>query len=244
MNFATKTKRRQGIVWIIWFVVFIVAMLGAYNLGGIRSSSELLLGMETHDERLGYLFPWQAYYRRWKKQSLRRYRAWKERYRQAKRTAMLARLVLLGMVPLARLVERITKRQVHYQVGALPILYSLLETLKIRHIINRYCPTQAQVDHGTVAIVLVINRLMFPLPMYQVADWVGQTILATVLGVPAQKFNDDRLERTLDALYPHLESIWMEIVTVAIRKADIDLSVIFYDLTAFIVHGRYTVYSP
>ena len=28
-------------------------------------------------------------------------------------------------------------------------------------------------------------------------------------------------------------------VTVALRKADIDLSVIFYDLTAFVVHGRY-----
>ncbi|MEA3457587.1 MAG: IS1634 family transposase [Candidatus Thermoplasmatota archaeon] len=109
----------------------------------------------------------------------------------------------------------------------------------MRHIINRYCPTQAQVDHGTVAIVLVINRLMFPLPMYQIADWVGKTILAAILRVPAEKFNDDRLERTLDALYPHLENIWTEIATVALRKANVDLSVIFYDLTAFVVHGRY-----
>jgi transposase len=29
------------------------------------------------------------------------------------------------------------------------------------------------------------------------------------------------------------------VVTVALRKADVDLSVIFYDLTAFVVHGRY-----
>ncbi len=239
MNFATKTKYRQGIVWIVWLLVFLVAMLGAYNLEEIRPNTELLLGMETHDERLGYLFPWQAYYQRWKKQSLRRYRVWKKQYHQAKRTAMLAQLVLLGVMPLARLVEWITKRQVHYQVGALPVLYALLETLNVRHIINRYCSTQSKIDHGTVAMVLILNRLMFPLPMYQVSDWVGQTILAATLKVPAEKFNDDRLERTLDAIYPHLESIWTEIVTVAIRKADIDLSVIFYDLTAFIVHGNY-----
>jgi transposase len=43
----------------------------------------------------------------------------------------------------------------------------------------------------------------------------------------------------LDALSPHLEAIWLEVVEVAISKADVDLSVIFYDLTAFIAHGRY-----
>jgi transposase len=80
---------------------------------------------------------------------------------------------------------------------------------------------------------------MFPLPLYRVADWVGQTVLTAVLGVPAAKFNDDRLERTLDALAPHLEAIWTQVVTVALRKADVDLSVLFYDLTAFVVHGRY-----
>lgn len=53
----------------------------------------------------------------------------------------------------------------------------------------------------------------------------------------ATKFNDDRLGRMLDALYPHL---WLEVIEVAIGKADVDLSVIFYyDLTAFIAHGRY-----
>jgi transposase len=119
------------------------------------------------------------------------------------------------------------------------VLYALLETLHMRSIINRYCPTQGQVDHGTVALVLVLNRLMFPLPLYRVADWVGQTVLTAVLGVPAAKFNDDRLERTLDALAPHLEAIWTQVVTVALRKGQVDLSVLFYDLTAFIVHGRY-----
>jgi hypothetical protein len=58
--------------------------------------------------------------------------------------------------------------------------------------------------------------------------------------VPAAKFNDDRLGRTLDALYPHLEAIWLAVVERAMLKADIDLSLIFYDLSAFIAHGRYS----
>jgi transposase len=176
---------------------------------------------------------------RWKKRALRRYRAWQQKYRQAQRAAQWARLVLKGLVPMAWLVERLTSCQLRYQLGALPVLYALLETLHMRSIINRYCPTQGQVDHGTVALVLVLNRLMFPLPLYRVADWVGQTVLTAVLGVPAAKFNDDRLERTLDALAPHLEAIWTQVVTVALRKGQVDLSVLFYDLTAFIVHGRY-----
>jgi transposase len=90
-----------------------------------------------------------------------------------------------------------------------------------------------------VALVLILNRLMWPLPLYQVADWAGQTVLGAVLGLDPVKLNDDRLGRTLDALYPHLEMIWLEVVETAMLKADIDLSVIFYDLTAFTVHGRY-----
>jgi hypothetical protein len=140
---------------------------------------------------------------------------------------------------MAQVVEWLTAGQVRYQVGALPVLYALLETLGVRQVINRHCRSRAEVDHGTVALVLVLNRLLCPLPLYQVADWVGQTVLGGMLGVSAAKFNDDRLGRTLDALYPHLEAIWLEVVETALLKADIDLSVIFYDLSAFVAQGRY-----
>lgn len=80
---------------------------------------------------------------------------------------------------------------------------------------------------------------MLPLPLYQISDWVGQTVLVSVLGIPASKFNDDRLGRTLDALYPHLNAIWGDIVAVALQKSGVDLSVIFYDVTAFVTHGQH-----
>jgi hypothetical protein len=77
-------------------------------------------------------------------------------------------------------------------------------------------------DPGAVSeLVLILNRLMFPLPLYQVADCVGRTVLVNVLGIPAAKFNDDRLGRTLDGLYPHLETLWLEVVEVALLKAEV-----------------------
>jgi transposase len=237
-HFATKPAETRILVWLIWLIavlVFIHPMAGA---GYQVDSPPALVGVVSYDPKAGPLFPWQARYR-WKKYALARYRAWRRAYRRAKRAARLARLALSGVLTMAQVVEWLTAHQVRYQVGALPVLYALLETLGVRQVINRHCPSQAEVDHGTVALVLVLNRLMFPLPLYQVADWVGQTVLVGVLGLPAAKFNDDRLGRTLDALYPHLETIWLEVVERAILKADIDLSVICYDLTAFVAQGRY-----
>ncbi len=197
-----------------------------------------LAGVVSHNPQSGSPFPWQPR-QRWKKHALRRYRAWQKGCRRAKWAARRARLAMTGAVTLSQLAGWLTTGQRHYQVGSLPVLYALLETLQVPQIINRHCASRGEVDHGTVALVLVLNRLMFPLPLYRVADWVGRTVLAHQLGIPAAKFNDDRLERTLDALFPHLEAIWLEVVTCAIRKAEIDLSVIFYDLTAFIAHGNY-----
>lgn len=237
MNIATKSARKRILVWVIWFLVLLAFSQPGASNDNIAGSPPLL-GVVSHQLQNGPLFPWQPRYR-WKQRALAKYRAWRRAYRRAKWQARLARLTLRGAVSLAHIVDWLTLDQRKYQVGALPVLYALLETLQIRHIINRHCPTRADVDHGTTALVLILNRLMFPLPLYQVADWVGRTVLVSVLGIPAIKFNDDRLGRTLDALYPHLEAIWLEVVEVAMLKADIDLSVIFYDLTAFIAHGRY-----
>ena len=238
MNFATKAGHRRILVWLIWLTVLLAGLQPALQQVYQPDRAVALLGVVTHDQQAGSLFPWQPRYR-WKKWALVKYRAWRRAYRRAKRAALLAGLALSGLMRMAQVVDWLTAHQVRYQLGALPVLYALLETLKVRQIINHHCPSQAEVDHGTVALVLVLNRLMFPLPLYQVADWLGQTVLVAMLGVPAAKFNDDRLGRTLDAIYPHLETIWLEVVETAFLKADIELSVIFYDLTAFVVQGRY-----
>jgi transposase len=237
MHFATESTRTRIWVWLVWAFVLIACLTRPTSFS-LDFTPAPAVGVVLQEEEAWTLFPWRSRYR-WKKWKWRRYQVWRQRYRRARRVAGLARLALRGMMPMAQVVDWLTASQLRYQLGALPVLYALLETLNVRDIINRHCPTRAKVDHGAVALVLILNRLMFPLPLYHIADWVAQTVLVGVLGIPAAKFNDDRLERTLDALAPHLEAIWLEVASTALQKADIDLSVVFYDLTAFVVHGRY-----
>jgi transposase len=44
----------------------------------------------------------------------------------------------------------------------------------------------------------------------------------------------------LDAISKHSRDIWQDVVHRALVRAEIDLSIIFYDLTAFVAHGAYT----
>lgn len=234
---ATNERQERFWVWLIWLIVITSAMSTGTSLE--PEPGRLLLGIAVESEKgKTPMFPWQREWRV-KKWAYEKYKAWQRQYRKAKRSRQLAQVAMAGMMPFAQVVDALTAKQVCYKLGALPVLYALLESLEVRQIINRHCQTKAEVDHGAVALVLVLNRLLLPLPLSQVSDWIGQTVLVAVLGIPATKFNDDRLGRTLDALYEKLGPIWVEIIDVAIRKADIDLSVIFYDVSAFVAHGSY-----
>ena len=237
-HFATKESQIRVAVWVVWFLVILAALVQS-STGMPTAPTSPLLGVVVHDAaQSGALFPWLST-SRWKKWALHQYRTWRSTYQRAKRTAQMARLAMQGVLTMAQVVDWLTASQMRYQLGALPVLYAVLETLQVRRIINRHCPGACDVDYGAVAIVLVLNRLMLPLPLYQIADWVGQTVLVSVLGIPTSKFNDDRLGRTLDVLYPHLNAIWGDIVAVALQKTGVDLSVVFYDVTAFVTHGQH-----
>ena len=241
MYFATKRRQTQILVWLVWVIaclVFLALPGQAKAADGAALDLPALPGVVTYDPRNGPLFPWQPRYR-WRTWAWRRYCAWRRAHRRAVCVARLARLALTGALTLAQVVDLLTQTQFRRHLGALPVLYALLESLQVRSIINHHCPTRAEVEHGTVALVLVLNRLMMPLPLYQVADWLARTVLVCSLGLPAEKFNDDRLARTLQALSPHCQAIWQDVVHRALTQADIDLSVIFYDLTAFVAHGSY-----
>ena len=242
MYFATKRRQTQILVWLIWAVACLVFWAWPQQaVVGDRSVPDLpaLPGVVTHDPGNGPLFPWHPRHR-WRKWAWRRYSALRRAHRRAMWTARLARLALTGALTLAQVVDLLTRSQVRRHLGALPVLYALLETIQVREIINQYCPTRAQVDHGTVGLVLILNRLTMPLPVYQIADWLARTVLVYVLGIPAAKFNDDRLGRTLDAIQPRCREIWQDVVQRALVQAEVDLNLIFYDLTAYILHGDYT----
>jgi transposase len=241
MYFATKRRRRQVLAWLMWAIVCVVSVWVSdpHMAGeGQSASPPTLLGIVTHNGRDGPLVPWYPRHRL-RKLAWRRHCALRRACRRAVWTARLVRLALTGALTLAQVVDWLTRAQLRRYLGALPVLYALLEVLQVREVINRHCPTAAEVDHGTVAVVLILNRLVAPRPLYRIADWLARTVLAYQLGVPAEKFNDDRLGRTLDAISGHSRDIWQDIVHHALLRADVDLSIIFYDLTAFALHGSY-----
>ena len=134
-------------------------------------------------------------------------------------------------------------------LGAIPILIPILQRLNVVSIINRYCPSNADVNEGyssavsgekgTVALVMILNRLMSPRPLYKVAEWMTETILNETLGISPDKFHDRRLGDLLDNIHSHIDNIWKDIVHQAIREYGISLDFIHYDVTSLYFEGVY-----
>ena len=236
-------------VWLVWVIAVLVTMIrpdaiGMYATGTIEASRAVSAGagVVMAIEAPWKLFPWLPNYR-WRKLALKAWRRGRRLYRQAQYrywvARSLAQMAQSGILSLAWVMDRLTKRQLRYYLGALPLLYMVLTELKVEETVNQYSPTQSKLKHGTVVLVLVLNRLHAPRALWRVADWLGQTVLVKLLQVEAHKFNKDRLARSLDAIAPHTQEIWQAVVSRAIERYNIDLSVIYYDLTAFIMHGEY-----
>lgn len=125
-------------------------------------------------------------------------------------------------------------------LGAIPLLLPLFERLGLRQIINRHVPpSAAEHDPGLGTLILCLNRLLAPRPLVHVETWLADTALPEVFPVVPDAFNDDRLARTLDALAPHREAIWQELIVQAIITFDLDLSKLCYDITSIAFTGDY-----
>jgi hypothetical protein len=236
-------------VWLVWLIGVLVPLItpvpgdmavnGTSEVGqaGRVGSGVVIAGAVSRQ-----LFAWLPGYR-WHKLALKAYQQGRQAYRRAwyryQVADGLARLAQRGVLSLAWVLDRLTQSQMRRYLGALPVLYTVLKELQVAETINQYCASRSEVSHGTVAVVLVLNRLHAPRALWRVADWLGQTVLGSVLGVEAAKFNKDRLARTLAALAPQGQAIWQALVSRAIERYQIDLSVIYYDLTALIGHGEY-----
>ncbi len=141
---------------------------------------------------------------------------------------------------LADAVRRAIRQPNTLQLGAIPLLCPILETLGLRDTVNAVCPTQADLDLGLVTLVLVLNRLLSPQPLCWVNRWAAGTVLGIGWDLPAAKLYDQRLGRALDALYPHLGEIWAQLVIRAIQTWKLDLSILHWDITSFYFQGAYT----
>ncbi len=126
------------------------------------------------------------------------------------------------------------------QIGAIPLVYPILADLGVRQITNELVPTEADIDMGRVVLLLVLNRLLAPQPLYHIQDWLAETVLPQVLDIASEKVYDNRLGRALDRLYPHLGELWARLAGQAIQVYDLDLNVLHWDITSIYFEGAYS----
>src|SRR5262245_55411330 len=93
--------------------------------------------------------------------------------------------------------------------GALAVIWPLLERMQGVPILNQHLPAdpQAEFDHGTVLSLLVAARLYSPVALVNVAQWAADSGADILWNLPLAKINDDRLGRSLDALFEQRHSI-------------------------------------
>lgn len=233
MTILSSSDQRNFASWVLWFMVFFSLLLMAGRLpqtaGAAPAPGEIWQSVYDPVSWLGpnLRLGWYAAWRR-VRQRLNQWERW-----------MLLVARLWACRNLAQVIQVLTRQQLVRYLGALPVLVALLERLRVRQIINHYCSTRSPVDHGAVALVLVLNRLMAPRPLYKIVDWLATTLIAEHLGIPRNKFNDDRLGRSLDVLAEHLPAIWCDLQQQVLLRYKIDLSILFYDLTALVMTGKY-----
>jgi transposase len=89
-----------------------------------------------------------------------------------------------------------------------------------------------------MAAILVVARLCEPSSeLYIAENWYRRTSLEDLLGVPAERVNDDRLYRALDQLLPHKEAIEQHLVKRLGELFDLSYDLLLYDVTSTYFEG-------
>lgn len=97
---------------------------------------------------------------------------------------------------------------------------------------------RAAVSWAQMASILVIARLCEPSSELHIAeDWYRRTALEDLLGVAAERVNDDRLYRALDQLLPHKEVIEQHLVRRLGELFDLSYDLLLYDVTSTYFEG-------
>ena len=96
-----------------------------------------------------------------------------------------------------------------------------------------------EIPWAAMAQVLVLSRLCEPSSELHIAEhFYRQSALADVLGIPAEKINDDRLYRALDQVLPHKEALERHLKERLGTLFDLDYDLLLYDVTSTYFEGE------
>jgi len=126
-------------------------------------------------------------------------------------------------------------------LGALAVVWPLLQRMQVASIINRHLPAdpQAEYDHGSVLTLLMAARLYSPVALVNVPNWAAESGADILWDIPVEKLNDDRLGRSLDAFFTQRHSILASIALHVSSEFGLPLSELHYDPTHVVLYGAY-----
>ena len=132
-----------------------------------------------------------------------------------------------------------------HTIGALPILNSILQRLRIEEFLKQALPPddkRVRVPTVQGLLVLLRNVLVSREPIYGVREWAAGHA-SHLLGLTPEMvtcLNDDRVGRCLDALFDaDRSSLVLAVVQHAIREFDVSLDQLHNDSTTITFHGAH-----
>ena len=117
--------------------------------------------------------------------------------------------------------------------------WTLWRSLRLDELFAELIPRgREEIAWSTLAAVLVICRLCEPSSELHIAeDLHRRTALDDLLGLPAEKVNDDRLYRALDRILPHKEAVEEHLKARLGELFDIRYDLLLYDITSTYFEG-------
>jgi transposase len=131
-------------------------------------------------------------------------------------------------------------------LGALAMVWPLLERMQVAKIINQHLPAdpQAEFDHGRVLSLLIAARLYSPVALTNVGRWAADSGADILWDIPVEKLNDDRLGRAVAAFFSQRHSILASVALHVSCEFGVPLSELHYDPTHLLLHGAYEGSEP
>jgi transposase len=131
-------------------------------------------------------------------------------------------------------------------IGSLALIYPLLQKLDIANIIDRHVPPDPQLEfsHGRVLSLLLAARLTQPTALVNVENWAATTGADVLWDIPADKLNDDRLGRALDAFFAQRHSVLASVTAQSLLVTELSLQRLHFDTTHLVFYGDYDASKP
>jgi transposase len=96
-----------------------------------------------------------------------------------------------------------------------------------------------EIPWPVMALILILARLCDPSSELRIAEhFYEASALSDLLGVPANKVNEDRLYRCLDQLLPHKEELERHLKNRLGEPFDLDYDLMLYDVTSTYFEGE------